>query len=258
MARESDFLITLDTDKPIGDEAFARAFLSAWQNHPVECIRPERFGDGEPVREPIADVPFDELAARWTKRALMFTRRTKPRMTVSLGWRREKGLDPRPFPWDFVGWLARSAGAPAARALFELVVDHFEPAFADLTTQAESRRKHFIKRPHYVDGLHVGTAESFVGHHVMDTLPGVYWVTYFGPPAIARIGKARLLSIPCGRVEKRGQGYIVTLHDDPRDIGTEAAAASEQAIVNHLGAHLFFDRRTWTPPGGPAPGVWHH
>lgn len=247
MASDADFKIKLDTDKVIGSQAFARAFLAAWLNHPVEAIRPERFDRGEPVRKLINGVSFDELVEHWSRWALMFTRRTKPRMTVDLGWRHNKGLDPRPFPWDFTAWLAKSAGAPAARALFKLVVEHFDPAFTHLTTDAESRRKHFMKRPHYINGQHVGVAEAFVGHHVMDTLPGVYWITYFGPPAIARIGQERLLSIPCGRVERLGRGYAVTAYDDARDIGTESAMNHEQAIQQHLGAHLFFDRRTWKP-----------
>lgn len=241
MALESDFLLSLDTDKEIGSEAFARTFLDAWLNHPVEAIRPERFGRGEPVRKPIADVSFDELVEHWRRWALLFTRRTKPRMTVDLAWRREKGLDPRPFPWGLTAWLAKSAGPAAARAMFELVVEHFDPAFAHLTTQTESRRKHFVKRPYYVNNRHVGVAESFVGHHVMDTLPGIYWVTYFGPPAITRIGETRLRSVPCGRLEQRGGGYVITAYDDPAGIGTEEAIEREEAIRLHLGAAHFFN-----------------
>lgn len=241
MASSTDYKIKLDTDKEIGSEAFARRFLDAWLNHPVEAIRPERFGRGEPVRKPIADVSFDELVEHWCRWALLFTRRTKPRMTVDLAWRREKGLDPRPFPWGLTAWLAKNAGAPAAQAMFELVVEHFDPAFAHLTTDAESARKHFMKRPHYINGQYVGVAEAFVGHHVMDTLPGIYWVTYFGPPAIARLGEERLLSIPCGRLERMGRGYVITAYDDVAMIGTQAAQEREEAIRQHLGTKHFFD-----------------
>lgn len=257
MARDTDFIISLDTDKEIGSEAFARTFLDAWLNHPVEAIRPERFGRGEPVRKLITDVSFDELVEHWCRWALLFTRRTKPRMTVDLAWRREKGLDPRPFPWGLTAWLAKSAGPAAARAMFELVVEHFEPAFAHLTTQTESRRKHFMKRPHYINGQYVGVAEAFVGHHVMDTLPGIYWQTYFGPPAIARIGEERFHSIPCGRLERLGRGYVITAYDDLAMIGTLEAQEREEAIRQHLGAKRFFDVTTVASAQQPRPGTFH-
>lgn len=248
MANDKDFKVSLDTDKVIGSESFARDFLAAWLNHPIEAIRPERFDRGEPVRKLIAEATFDQLVAEWCKWAIMFTRKTKPRMNFSLNWRREKGKDPRPFPWGLVAWIDKSAEPTIARAFFDFVVEKFEPAFADLTTQADSKQKHFTKWPHYVNGRLMGMAEAFKGHHVLDTLPGVYWVTYFGPGAIERVGEERLLSIPIGRVERLGQGLVVTAYDDAAEIGTERAIAQENLIRRHVGEEHFFDLKTWTPP----------
>lgn len=198
MVRETDFKINLDTDKAIGSETFARNFLSAWLNLPVEELRPERWGLGEPARKLISDITFDQLVAEWCRVALVFSRRSKPRMYVDLNWRREKGLDSRPFPWGLTAWIDKSAGPELARAFFEFVVQKFEPAFASLTTQADSRRKHFTKWPHYLNGRHIGTAEAFRGHHVLDTVPGIYWITYFGPQTIQRFGEEKILSAPAG------------------------------------------------------------
>lgn len=248
MVKETDFEITLDTDKTIGSEVFARDFLTAWLNHPTEALRPERFDRGEPARRLIANLTFDQLVAEYCKGALVFARRTKPRMYVDLRWRREKGKDPKPFPWGLTAWIDQSAGPTLSREFLDFVVAELEPAFASLTVAADRREKHFTKWPHYVNGRHVGTAESFKGHHVLDTLPGVYWVTYFGPGAIERVGEERLLSIPIGRVERLGQGLVVTAYDDAAEIGTERAIAQENLIRRHLGEEHFFDLKTWTPP----------
>jgi len=248
MTSENEFKISLDTDKVIGSEPFARDFLAAWLSHPIEALRPERFDRGEPVRKLIAEATFDQLVAEWCKWALMFTRRAKPRVVVSFRWRHEKGLDPKPYPWGLTAWIAKSAGSATARTFFDFLVEKFEPAFASLTTQADSRAKHFTKWPHYVDGRHVGTAEAFKGHHVLDTLPGIYWVTFFGPPAIRRIGEERLLSIPVGTTKRLGSGLTLTAFEDVAEIGTEKGAETESVLRTHLGEEHFFDLKSWTPP----------
>lgn len=224
------------------DRDFANQILCDWTSHPISILRPERWGRGEPVRQSIADTPFDQLVDEWCKVALMFTRVSKPRMTVSLNWRRNKGLDPRPFPWGFVGWLAKSAGPEVARAWFKFCVLQFEPAFANLTTQDESRRKHFRRLPYYVDGRLVGTVERFEGHHVLDTLPGVYWITYFGPPALERIGRERFENLPVGQTFGLGEGIMVIAHGEAVPIGSVQALIAEQTIIDHLGRHHFFEQ----------------
>jgi hypothetical protein len=241
MAATSDFVVSLDTDKALNDESFARAFLSAWLNHPNKELRPERWGRGEPVRNMIAPVEFDQLVSEWCKVALMFKRQARPKMTVDVAWRRNKGLDPRPFPWGLTAWLAKNAGPTAVSAFLHLVIEHFQPAFASATTYEESRRKHFVRRPHCVDGRQVGMAEEFRGHHVLKTFPGIYWLTYLGPPAIERLGEQLLRSLPIGRIEPLGAGYLLTAYDDPSLIGSEQARLVERRIVEWLGKDRFFD-----------------
>ncbi len=242
MATDLDFVVHLDTDKALSDERFAQAFLAAWLNHPTSHLRPERWGRSEPVRNLIASTAFEQLVAEWCAVALMFTRVSRPKMTVSVAWRKRKGEDPRPYPWDLVAWLAKNGGGDVAKDFLKLVITHFEPAFASLTTQAESRRKHFVKKPFIVDGRRVGTAEKFEGHHVLNTLPGIYWITYFGRAAVKRLGDDKLNSIPVGRLERLADGYLLTSYDDASLIGTETAMRIERQIIDHLGPEKFFDK----------------
>lgn len=235
----NDFVVTLDTDRTINDECFARKFLHAWLNHPLHDLRPERWGQGEPLRRLISATEFAELVTEWCRVPLLFKRTTRPRLTVSLAWRRNRGLDPRPFPWGLTGWLENS-GTEIPLAFLDLVIAHFNPAFASLTTDADSRHKHFVKRPHRVGDRVIGTAEEFVGHHVTNKLPGIYWITYFGRAAIERIGERRLHSLPTGRLEARGEGLILFAYDDAATIGSPAARSIEQAILDGLGRDKFF------------------
>jgi hypothetical protein len=242
MAENTEFVISLDTSKSLDSESFAKSFLSAWLSHSVELMKPERWGPGEPVRRHISEVTLDQLVREWCKAPLLFSRVSSPRMKVSLEWRRNKGLDPRPFPWGLIAWLAKIGGPDLAIAFLELVVTHFQPAFASATNYADSRRKHFAKFPHYIDGRIAGTAEGYRGQHVLNTLPGVYWITYFGRAIVDRIGEATLLSVPVGKIRHFEDGYLLTAYNNPALIGTDEAKTIERRIVEHLGIDKFFDK----------------
>lgn len=238
-----EFVVHLDTAKTISTPAFAQQFLSSWLAHPLRDIRPERWGRGEPVRFSIASTSIEALVSEWCKVALMFKRISRPKMTVSISWRHEKGLDPKPYPWGLTAWISKNAGAVAAEEFFRMAVAHFEPAFASLTTQEDSREKHFMKRPHFVGGRHVGTAESFEGNHVLETVPGVYWLTYFGDQIANIVDAERLLSIPQGDVQRLGPGYLLRAFERADDIGSTSAREIEQKIKAHLGTGKFFDKQ---------------
>lgn len=248
MAGENDFKITIETDKIISSTIFAQKFLKEWLAHPVEQIRPECWGRGEPVRKQIADIAFDTLVAEWGERPLVFVKHSKPKIYADLNWRHEKGLDPRPFPWGLTAWLDRSGGPSLARTFFDFVVEKFEPAFASLTTQADIRQKHFVKWPRYIKDRQVGTAEAFKGSHILDKLPGIYWITYFGPSSINLIGRERFESLSIGKIRTLGEGLVIIAYDDFETIGSALAKEKETSIRDYLGPDLFFDRRAWVPP----------
>ena len=81
---------------------------------------------------------------------------------------------------------------------------------------------------------------------MLDTLPGVYWMTYFGRPSIARIGEEPLKSVPVGRLERLGEGYLLVAYEDPGIIGSNESRAIEHRIIEHLGSAKFFDKSRWT------------
>ena len=243
---KNPYEISILTDKNVGGDQFGRPFLEAWLNGNPK-LRPERFEHGEPVRYSIEEKGFDRVLEEWRKPpALMFKRVTAPKFIADVEWREVKGKDPRPYPWGIRVWLDRKAGDALALEFFEFLLGWFEPAFAWVTSDEETLRKHFVKYPYYKNGKFIGTAEQFVGADVLDTLPGIYWLTYMTPKVIAEDLLAKL-GDKILRRDERG-GYLIRAHEKSADIGSDMARSIENEIMNVLGPDRFFDKDRWTPP----------
>jgi hypothetical protein len=167
---------------------------------------------------------------------------------VSTTWRAEKGLDPRPFPWGATVWLDRSAGDTLALKLFCFLIDHLEPAFGSISTEEDSRTKHRITfedrmgRSEQYMGLHVGRFVSIRTDYGREVLPGVYWVTYFGPGAKRIVAERNLERLEADKVERLGAGYLVRAYPSVTAAGTEVARHAERKIMEQLGEEHFFDK----------------
>src|SRR5438270_12162878 len=100
---------------------------------------------------------------------LLLNRHSRPKISITFDWRRNLGLDSRPFPWSCFGWLARNAGDDLAERLFRLLIVELKPAFGFITPDAEVRRKHYFQSE-----TPAGVYQKFMGLDVGNTLPGVY------------------------------------------------------------------------------------
>lgn len=236
---KNDYVLELKTDKSLGTEDFARALLASWRDQMPTAVRPEYFDLGEPVRRSFDKEGLERAVRMWVdnQMPLYLSRRTRPRMMVSTKWRAEKGLDTLPFPWGATVWLDRSAGDALAIKLFCFLIDHLEPAFGSISTEEDSRAKHWIT---WEDRL--GRAEKFAGLDVTDVLSGVYWITYFGPGSMKILGQESLRSLRAHRVESHRGGYLVWAYASISDAGTTAARKAEAEVIEQLGRQHFFDK----------------
>jgi hypothetical protein len=91
-------------------------------------------------------------------------------------------------------------------------------------------------------GLDVGRFVTITTDYGGEVLPGVYWVTYFGPGAKSIVGEYRFDSLRAHSVEKQDGGHLVRVYASSRDVGTPAAARAEAEIMNQLGREHFFDK----------------
>lgn len=248
--RSNDYVIRLKTDKNLGSEAFARDLLSSWRSQMPTALRPEYFDLGEPVRRSFEKEGLDCAVRMWVdnQMPLYLTHRTKPRMMVAMNWRPDKGKDPRPFPWGSTVWLARSAGDDLAVTLFRFLIEHFEPAFGSVSTEDDSRAKHFVvwedrggTAEQYM-GLDVGRFVSIRTDYGREVLPGVYWITYFGLGAKGIAGEWRLENLHAEKVERLGDGYLVRAYSASSLAGTPTAHQAEAKVMDQLGREHFFDK----------------
>ncbi len=245
-----DYDIWVKTDKDLGGRAFASRLLESWTTEIDSTLRPEFFDLGEPIRRSLEKEGVGAAVDLWvgSQMPVMLRRRTKPKLKADIEWRTDKGKDPRPYPWGCTAWLNRLAGDTLARKLFRFLIDHFEPAFGWITTDRGLREKHRLTwedptgaASQYM-GLDVGRFVSVRTDYGREVLPGVYWVTYFGPGAKSIVGEHRFGGLRAHGVEKLDGGHIVRAYAASRDVGTPTAARAEAEIMDQLGREHFFDK----------------
>ena len=246
----NDYVVRVKTDKNLGTGDFAAGLLRSWTAHVESRLRPEFFDLGEPLRRSFEKEGVEAAVDLWADNQMpvMLRRRTKPALEADIKWRPDKGKDPRPFPWGCTVWLARSAGDDVAVTLFRFLIEQFEPAFGSVSTEEDSRVKHwvtFADRAGHSEqymGLDVGRFIAITTDYGTAVLPGVYWVTYFGPGARAIVGESGFDHLQAHAVEKLGNGYLVRAYRSSSEVGTETAHQAEAEIINQLGREHFFDK----------------
>jgi hypothetical protein len=81
-----------------------------------------------------------------------------------------------------------------------------------------------------------------VGVKLDVSLPGLYWLNYFGRPYLDLIGEDRLLSAPALSARTLGNGVLVALDKSPVNWQTRAYREREEATIIHIGSDYFFLR----------------
>jgi hypothetical protein len=81
-----------------------------------------------------------------------------------------------------------------------------------------------------------------LGRDVRLSLPGVFWLNFFGRPYVDLIGKQRILTVPCSRAGELNGNIMVELEVPPEDWSTAEGRECHNGAVAHLGQEFFFDR----------------
>lgn len=79
-----------------------------------------------------------------------------------------------------------------------------------------------------------------VGVNLSVSLPGLYWLNYFGAPYVRLIGKDRLLSSPAYDAKRVGNGVLIALDVSPLNWQSAAYKEREAATISHIGRDYFF------------------
>lgn len=86
------------------------------------------------------------------------------------------------------------------------------------------------------------TGARAIGRRLGKSLPGLYWLNYFGRPYLDLMGRERLLSAPACEVKPVGDGVLVALDASPDAWQSADYRHREQETIAHLGKQFFFSR----------------
>jgi hypothetical protein len=81
-----------------------------------------------------------------------------------------------------------------------------------------------------------------IGVDIAKSLPGLYWLNFFGKQCVARMGIRRVKSVPAQRVLPAGNGILIGLSEDPRKWDTRKYKDMEADVLAHLGKQFFYSR----------------
>lgn len=221
----------------MGSEQFIESFVKDWFCDLPSALHPDRFDAGEPVRKRFDKEGLEGAIALWKKIVLplMLKRVKKPKFHTTGSWRTRRGLDTRPFPWDYIIWLNEDAEDDLALELLHFLIKHLKPAFGSITTYDDQKQKHFIT---YKD--RGGVAQKYIGLDVGETLPGVYWATYFGRWCLEKIGREKFIGLPAYKTSNDQDGVLVLAYEKCASAGSPEALQVEEGIRQQLGKEHFF------------------
>lgn len=127
------------------------------------------------------------------------------------------------------------AGTPGAEWLastFETLCARLAPAWGHAEHPAEYWAKVMSESPHV----------EAIGRDFGRYLPGVFWLNFFGPAYLARIGADRFAALPPGFTMTVGTGRLVRLATAPEAWTTPDYAIDERLVRETLGRDQFFEK----------------
>ncbi len=222
---------------------------------------PTHYGEVEPVR-----TPFDPDAVLTPARVLsdrprdLFLKRSRPAMEASLTWMVNRQ---RSWIWTVrltAAWLKPATCGPERLAKFFMdLCAGFPPVFAFCATNADLARKHTLHSPTTGDDLGMRGMILNPG----EGLPGVYWLTFFGPELVSFFGKDRLLALDVHQIFDCGASGVGILLQGSPDAGTPGSREGlESRVLAALGKEYFFDiaEAAKSKPAArtPVPGATDH
>ena len=74
------------------------------------------------------------------------------------------------------------------------------------------------------------------------SLPGLYWLNYFGAEYVELWGRETLMSVPAHSVESIGDGFLVVLAASPMSWNAAEYRELEQKTLDRIGRQYFFQR----------------
>jgi hypothetical protein len=124
---------------------------------------------------------------------------------------------------DFVSW---------GKELFVELCSRLRPWYGRANAIAEFESKNLD----LTDGVRA------IGVDVSKSLPGLYWLNFFGKYCAESIGRHKFEGVRAFEKRPIGDGVLLALDADPRKWDTREYCATDQGVRNALGPQYFFSR----------------
>jgi hypothetical protein len=122
---------------------------------------------------------------------------------------------------------------PWTEGFFTRLVSVLPVRYAHCETQEEFDSKNLIKD---------GRGTRAVGIELEESIPGLYWLNYFGQPYVKMIGQKTLLSASAFQTLELPAGVIIKMSSAPTEWEDDSYRKREQSVVERVGAQFFFSK----------------
>lgn len=232
--------IKIYTDIDMGTEKFVRFLLENWLNHPNKSLRPDRYDKCEPARRKFDDQGVQPVVDIWLKTGMtpVLKRVARPKFDCSFEWYRAINIKKgNAIPWSITIWIDSDISRVTVLEFLTFLVFTFKPAFGSVALDEEMEANHKITYSAYG-----GIAEKYVGLEVGPTWPGIYWMTYFGPWSLRKIGAERMERLSLGEKIPIDSGILVEAYQDAFDWNLAQSRSRVSQIKYFLGDQNFFSK----------------
>jgi hypothetical protein len=100
----------------------------------------------------------------------------------------------------------------------------------------------YLKEEFYAKNMIIDNGRCAVGVNLLHSLPGVYWLNYFGSPYLELLQKSKLLSSPAYFTKEYDNGVILALDETPFSWQSESYQKREEDVIEHIGSCYFFSK----------------
>jgi hypothetical protein len=232
-----DFTLKSSKDWSSVEKADKLAHIFVSEN---DFILPEKFDQSEPEKFVFSPENFPKLHEFWTSKSpgVLFKRK-KPYLSwltlmISHGRRFNEilsGFDDRYFKKEdkitkFVSF---------AKQLYKWGnIDH-----GYICHRKDWQAKNRFEKPIEIKGKPLMGG----GNRLGESLPGIYWVNFFGPTYVNFFGKDKFTLLHAyAKEELPDGGFLVMTAQSPFDYDKSETKKLEKEIIAHLGSDAFFDK----------------
>jgi hypothetical protein len=110
--------------------------------------------------------------------------------------------------------------------------------FSEITKSLPIRYARAYQNAEFITKNFIDT--SVMGVNIYKSLPGLYWLNYFGIPYVKMIGEEKITDSISNLIEKHNGGILIYLDENPFNWNTKSYQDLEEKVIACIGKQYFF------------------